>query len=219
MNRTVRRTLRSWLGAGVLALGLLCSPSATAQTPYSWNWSSRINSIYPEQVNKVAIDPADRSVYAIGTTTNTAAIATGPLSTTNIQQAFLLKYSRTGALLWKVSIGAAGTETGESVSIGPDGVVYIAGTFSGSCTFPHAGSNAGVATLTSAGASDVFFGAYSPDGTFKWCKQIGNINADKFPVISADNSGLSILMSYKGTLTYGGQSTTASTVTLGRGYS
>ncbi|MBK6342208.1 MAG: hypothetical protein IPF41_06375 [Flavobacteriales bacterium] len=55
----------------------------------------------------------------------------GTINLVNQNQALLTKYSDTGTHLWTAVIGGSSEETGEDVALGPDGKVYITGTFKG----------------------------------------------------------------------------------------
>ena len=63
--------------------------------------------------------------------------------------------------------GGPSSDIGEAVATGPDGAVYVAGTFEGTADFGD-----GV-TATSAGDSDAFLVKYDADGTALWARRAG----------------------------------------------
>ncbi|MBK6830619.1 MAG: hypothetical protein IPG92_07730 [Flavobacteriales bacterium] len=161
-----------------------------------------------ERFFEVAMDPSDGSTYTIGDAENSAAIL-GTINLINQDQAFLQKYSDTGTLLWTVPIGGTNWETGEGVVVGTNGLIYITGTFVGTALFYSAGSTVSTGSLVSAGNADVYVAAYSNQGAFQWARRIGNNNDEHTPHIAVDASGVTVLLTYRGTLTVGAFSSAA----------
>jgi hypothetical protein len=96
---------------------------ATAQNP-TWNWSFELDSSDPENFHDVEIDEADGSIYVIGDAENTG-IQIGPISLLDQDQGMLIKFNRNGTINWYVPIGGSDQETAESVTVAPNGNVYI----------------------------------------------------------------------------------------------
>ena len=68
----------------------------------------------------------------------------------------------------------------------PDGNLYIAGSFSGSLTFPTSPSPT---TLYSAGDADIFIAKYDPAGNVIWVKRAGGPKNDVAYTIKCDGNG------------------------------
>ena len=80
--------------------------------------------------------------------------------------------------------GGPSADIGEAIATGPDGAVYVAGTFDGTADFGD-----GV-TATSAGDSDAFLVKYDPDGVALWARRAGtDVFNDFGEGVAADESG------------------------------
>jgi hypothetical protein len=92
---------------------------------------------------------------------------------------FLAKYNPDGINQWAIVIDARDTsvftEAYAAVSVHADGSVYLAGNFRGT----NVNFNPlGLATLSSAGQTDMFLARYDTAGTFSWVKRIGGTAQD-----------------------------------------
>ncbi|MCB0763787.1 MAG: HYR domain-containing protein, partial [Flavobacteriales bacterium] len=184
-----------------LGLVLACAP-VLAQTP-TWNWSFDLSSSDPEVFQDVAIDEVDGAVYAVGDAENSN-IQIGPLTLFDQDQGILAKFSKEGTLLWYVPIGGSDQETAETITIAPNGNVYIAGAFSGACYFYNAGSAIQAGSVTSfSGSKDLYLAAYSSSGQFLWARQFGNGYDETGPYLASDASGIVLFAGYRGNLSFG----------------
>lgn len=182
-----------------------------AQMP-SWLWSYGLISNDPDLFRSVAIDDADGSVYVVGDAENSN-IQIGPLTLFDQDQGILMKFSRTGTLIWYVPIGGSDQETAETVALAPDGTVYVAGAFTSGCYFYDAGGLLHAGSLTSfSGSKDIYLAGYSASGQFQFARQFGNGSDEGSPLIAADNSGLTLAANYTGTISMSGGHTTASSL-------
>lgn len=184
----------------------MVSITGSAQIP-TWEWSHGWTTNAAELFRAVAVDNADGSVYVVGDAENSGNTLDA-FSMYAQDQGVLMKFSRQGSLLWYVPIGGAEIETATTVALAPDGTAYVAGLFSGTSSFYHAGAPAPGASLTATGGSkDAYLAAYSPDGQLLFVRQFGNNSDEGTPVIAADDDGITMAFTYTGTIgTANGQS-------------
>lgn len=112
---------------------------------------------YAEVLDCPRIHLLSGNVYVTGVFQGTVDFDTGP-STYNLTSAgdkdvFVAKYSATGTLVWAISLGGTGTDTGNGIAVSSSGNVYVVGGFSNTATF---GSGSATVSLTSAGSTDAF---------------------------------------------------------------
>jgi VCBS repeat-containing protein len=95
------------------------------------------------------------------------------------------KYSPTGTLLWSYEFGSLNNyANSNSIALGDDGSVYVAGTFQGTVTL-----NATTpVTLTSQGGYDGFLYQLKPDGTLGWVKTVGGTGNDGLSAVIVKGS-------------------------------
>jgi hypothetical protein len=89
---------------------------------------------------------------------------------------FVAKYDSVGALVWARRIGGSATDEGRAIALGPDGSVYVGGSFQGAAVDFDPG--AGVASLTSNGLSDAFLLKLDANGNYVWAKSFGSTGDD-----------------------------------------
>jgi hypothetical protein len=104
------------------------------------------------------------------------------LSSAGARDAFLAKYSSTGALLWAHRFGGSGTDLADAIARDSSGNLYIAGSFQNSVTF-------GSTTLTSKGSSDVFVVKLDSAGNVVWARSAGGSGFDQATAIAVDSAG------------------------------
>jgi hypothetical protein len=82
-------------------------------------------------------------------------------SSSNSQDTFILKLDSLGNYLWAKSVGGAGSDVGNSISLDRTGNAYIAGTFSNTVDF---NPGAGTSNFTSNGDGDIFISKLDSSG-------------------------------------------------------
>jgi hypothetical protein len=95
---------------------------------------------------------------------------------------FVAKFDSEGKVLWVRQAGGTGGGSGNAVTIGPDGYVYVCGYFSGDTTFSDL-------TLKNAGFQDIFVARYDANGELDWVRQIGGAGDDAASAICVDAQG------------------------------
>ncbi len=108
-----------------------------------------------------------------------------------------------GSLVWAVSAGAKGSQTGEDIAVDPAGNSYVVGTTSQTVSF-------GKTTLTSAGSTDVLVAKLDPDGKFVWATSAGGTGDDLGKALTLDAAGnVYITGGFSGTATFGSTTLTS----------
>jgi hypothetical protein len=127
-------------------------------------WSSLISGSGTDAVAGVAIAP-DGSVYVVGSSASTTLNnQTGQGGT----DAFLIKYSASGTVLWTTRIGGTGTDVATAVAVADSDTIYLVGT-TNSPTLQSQSSN---------GGNDVFISRFSAAGVVQWTKVLGDAGED-----------------------------------------
>jgi hypothetical protein len=123
-------------------------------------------------------------------------------------QPLVVRLTPSGQEVWRVTLPATNDAYVNSMVVGADGTIYLAGSFSGELT-------AGATTLTSSGV-DALVVALSVNGEVLWAKQFGNGAAQRAWHLAMDGTGdLIIGGPFMGTIDFGGGLLSA---TNGRGH-
>ena|GEM_PF-3351330 len=142
-------------------------------------WRRQLGTSSDDSSSSVAVDSVG-NVYITGTTS-------GSLGGTNAggKDAWVAKYSSSGALLWSKQLGTNSNDFSYGVTVDSTGNVYITGYTSGSLGGPNAGSL--VSTTTP--SQDAWLAKYNSDGTLQWTKQFGTY-FDEFSLgVGIDGAG------------------------------
>lgn len=143
----------------------------------------------------IACDAAG-NVYLSGRTQSLTGIATPGSHQTTIggdDDAFLAKFSPQGQLLWSTYYGGTNKEDGGSVSVDPDGNVYLAGMTT---------STDGISTPNSfqdtlAGGNDFFLAKFNSSGVRQWGTYYGGEGEERYNfkggILATDIFGNAIL--------------------------
>lgn len=144
-----------------------------------------------DAANSITID-TNNNIYLSGYFSNSVNFNfnnTGsPIQALGKTDAFVAKYTNAGVLVWAKNIGENnGGTIGNSITVSPDGNVYIAGSvdldasLSPLTYFTKPAANNG---------SDIFAAGYDKDGNFQWAFNFGNTAVDAATGIYAgsDNS-------------------------------
>src|SRR5690554_1628669 len=133
----------------------------------------------------IAVDQ-DLNVIVSGFYSGSINFGSGVILSSNSgsQDAFVAKYSSTGAILWAKSGGSSGnSDRANAVAIDNSGNVFITGQFSGTANF-------GSFSLTSLNNTiDAFIVKYDPDGNELWARKGSGASIDRGLSITTDNAG------------------------------
>ena len=125
----------------------------SASSLHYFEWTRSVASSGSDVAYGVAVD-SSHNVYVAGYTT-------GALGGSNkgSLDAFVRKYSASGAVLWTRQFGTSGVDTANGVAVSSSGYIYVVSYTGGAL----AGSNQG--------GRDAFVRKYSPGGVVQWTRQ------------------------------------------------
>jgi hypothetical protein len=207
-------------GDGIGGTGDLVSLGGTADNAvvkYNssgvFQWANRIGSSTTEWPQEITTDSSN-NVLVIG---NSAAAVTdfggdgiggtGDVTNRGSYDAYIAKYSSSGALTWAKSIGSTGSDWGADISTGANDTIMVSAYFK--LTMDSAGDGIGGANATddlvSAGGNDLMVAKYSSSGSLVWSKRYGS-TGDENPVDGdADAAGnYYVTGSFTGTVDFAG---------------
>jgi hypothetical protein len=126
---------------------------------------------------------SDGSVGLCGSYTGQIDLGGGPLTAAQGTYAgFVAEFDSTATLSYAVPLGTSATTTAQALAFGAQGQLAVVGTFTGTGQF-------GSATLTSAGASDVFVTTFDPMGNPLASKSLGGPGQDDGLAVAYDPLG------------------------------
>jgi hypothetical protein len=138
----------------------------------------------------VAVDSSGNA-YVTGVTTSadfpvTAAAFQRSSLSPGLEDAFVVKLSPSGALLYSTYLGGSSSDLGYAIAIDPSGAAYVAGS-TNSVNFPVTGS---APQRTFRGGSDCFVAKLDPSGAMlSYSTYLGGESIDVCKGISVDGSG------------------------------
>ena len=113
----------------------------------------------------------------------------GTLTTVGGNDAFIVKYSPLGFLIWATHISGTGDDRGYAAATDISGNLFITGAYSSvTVTLYNVGGGTG-ATLTNSGGFDTYIAKYTSAGSVSWAAQIGGANNDFGYGITTDPTG------------------------------
>jgi hypothetical protein len=152
-------------------------------------WAKSTGGINADRAFSIDLDASSNS-YITGFFAATSDFDPGlgvvPVSSNGGSDIFILKLDASGNYVWVKTIGSTGDDSGNTVTLDPQGNIYTVGTFSGPADFDP---GAGVFNLPCAGATDAFLLKLNSAGNFTWAGQIGgSISNDEGRGIALDPS-------------------------------
>jgi hypothetical protein len=146
----------------------------------------------------VATDPTSGNAVIVGRFSGTINFSPdyssdGQLVSHGLTDVFISKYSSSGVFLWAKSFGGPGDDAAFHVAVGPQGDIYLTGSFSG--TMDLAPDVPSMGELVSHGGKDLFVARFDKDGNLIWAKSYGG---------SDDDEGLSVALDAQGNVFVGG---------------
>ncbi len=134
-------------------------------------WMRQFGTSASDFIWGIAVDGADNA-YICGYTYGSLG---GPIAGQN--DAFVVKYSASGNLLWSRQLGTTVVDGAWSVAADEAGNAYIGGYTYGNLSGPNAGN------------SDAFVAKYSATGALRWKKQFGTSGTDSAYSTAVDGAG------------------------------
>lgn len=180
----------------------------------SYQWSINLPGTNTPQSNCVAAD-ATGNVFIANVYTGTGdfdpSASTANLTAIGSSDAYVAKYSPTGAYLWAKSIGGAGTYAdAAAVTTSSTGGVFVAGSFGGTVDFDP---GAGVASRTATAFGDGYFAALDGSGAYLWAGSVASSYTSRTQCLATDGLGNLLVGGYhSGTSDFDPLAATASIV-------
>jgi hypothetical protein len=149
---------------------LLCAFALHAQ-PFNWQWAVPVeggDGTPPGMAND-----ADGNTYLAGNFGFAITFAPlAPLTATDFNDGYVVKYDDQGQALWAVPLTGSGVDVCRGLSLDAAGNVYVTGDFSGpSLTI-------GALTLTGNGFENIFVAKFTTDGTPVWARNFTDTNGE-----------------------------------------
>ena len=135
----------------------------------------------------VVVD-ADAFVYTTGSFAGTVDFDPGTgsqiISSSGQTDVFITKHNTSGNLIWVQTFGGPGRDDGTSISLGPDGNLYVSGTFRDSIFFGSSG------LFTSLGFMDLFVLKMDTAGILNWVKHAGGPFGEVINGLAVDSNNV-----------------------------
>ncbi|MGH1337158.1 MAG: T9SS type A sorting domain-containing protein [Aureispira sp.] len=156
----------------------------------SFIWAKKIEGVGGDRIYAITTD-ASNNLYLTGQFRGTVDFDLGAgvstLTSTGVDDIFILKLDANGDLIWAKNMGQVGSNNGDAIDVDASGNVYVVGSFQGTVDFDP---GAGVSNLTAiSGDYDNFFLKLDVNGNFVWAKRMGNASRDVIKTIKVDASG------------------------------
>ena len=136
----------------------------------SYVWAKRLGGASDDFIQSVAMDRTTGEVVATGYFLGSVNFGGGNVTSAGGNDAFIAKYSSTGAHTWSGRWGSTGEDKGASVAIDRFGNVVVTGLFTNNVDF-----GGGPLTNTGgAGSGDIFLVELSATGVHLWSKGFGS---------------------------------------------
>ncbi len=121
------------------------------------------------------------NIYVTGVFTN-AKFDSVSLKSAGNSDIFIAKYHNDGNIDWVKAAGGKSVDEGHSITLDPNGNIFVTGFFSDTANFDGT-------ILNSSGSTDIFVAKYLSDGTNAWVKRAGSSDIDQGDGITADELG------------------------------
>lgn len=162
----------------------LCSGQGTG-----FEWAKAVDGALGFGQRSVAVD-AEGHLYAVGYFRDTLSFGTDspllPIVSAGEQDAFILKLSPAGGLIWAKTLSGLENVYGFSVAVDGEGMVYVGGFFEGTVDFDPGPDTF---SLSSEGLLDVFIQKMDGAGNLLWAKTMGGLNNELLYALCADEAG------------------------------
>lgn len=127
-------------------------------------WSSLVSGTGTDAVSGTAVAP-DGSVYVVGASSSTTLNSQAGQGGTD---AFLIKYSGSGSVLWTTRIGGTGADSAAAVAVADNDAIYVVGTT----------NSPALQSQPSIGGNDAFISRVNGAGVVQWTRLIGDAGED-----------------------------------------
>ncbi len=160
------------------------------------DWSKVIVGTDLLYVTGVATD-GDDNMVVVGNFRGSIDFGSGASQAANMD-AFVVKLSPEGVILWSRLYGGAGDQSANGVAMGPAGNIHVVGTYA-------IGVQVGAAQLPSQGGNDLFVFELDKDGNPGWLQGFGGAQDDRGLAIATNSAGETFVTGgYLGTFSIAG---------------
>ncbi len=154
--------------------GSITTLTNLSSTPQSLGTTTVAPSTGTTTVQSSVVD-SQGNVYVLGNATGNF----GSQLNQGTQDVYLSKYDSAGNLQWAKLLGSAGSASGYSMALNPQGGVVIAGSSTAALT----------TTSIANGNADSFVASYDANGNQTWVQQIPTLNNNQANAVSVDSQG------------------------------
>ncbi|MBA3680117.1 MAG: SBBP repeat-containing protein [Bacteroidetes bacterium] len=150
-------------------------------------WSTYLGKTGSDDMRGITIDNNKNSYIIMQTDSPSLTVTPGLISDVinGINDAYLAKFDSCGTLVWATYLGTSAFESGEKITICPDGNIAFTGYTQGT-GLP---TTLGCFQANNAGQWDCFLGKISPTGALLWLTYFGSNGSDFAYDISCDFNG------------------------------
>lgn len=153
-------------------------------------WARSAGGTGSESGSAIAVDK-DGNVYVSGTLFSTADFDPGPatfnLTTSGVDDIYVLKLDAAGNFVWAILMGGTGTDLSRAITVDASGDVYVAGGFQSSPADFDPGP--GTFNLSAVALFDIYIVKLSSAGTLIWAKQASGSGSEIAMGVDTDASG------------------------------
>lgn len=172
----------------LLLISALCFLSVSIKAQFILSWANSMGGSGVDVGTHIATD-ASGNIYTVGYFESTGDFDPGPgvvtLTSTGLEDVYIMKQSSSGTLIWARSIGGANTDMPAGIGVDNSGNVYVSGYYGGVVDLdPSAASY-----TFFAGSIEVFVLKLDANGNFVWGQSMGSGGNDKAMSMCVDGSG------------------------------
>lgn len=136
----------------------------------NFQWAREFGSPNGGYAWDIDLDPAGHSNIT-GYFTGTETFGTTTLTSSGLNDGFVLQYDVNGNFDWAVKLGGTADDVPYAIRNDGAGNIYVTGRYAGTASF-------GSFTSSSAGGNDIFIAALNPTGMFQWIASSGSCPGD-----------------------------------------
>lgn len=164
--------------------------TVTIEEPPYFIWVRTSGGTSNAVINKIAEDKYG-NIVCVGMFDESVVINGQLIQSRGGQDILILKYSKTGELLWYKQEGGPGDDYGNSVAISPNNEIYVVGSFTKKAFIGNIQINqsSGDGIQIGTDNQDIFVAKYSPSGDLVWVKTAGGTGNDEAKDVICDISG------------------------------
>jgi len=185
----------------LLFLSACCILQISIAKSQNLAWAKQVAGTDVGEGRALAVDGAG-NVYSAGAMTGTSDFDPGPgtFNLTGVDDVFITKQDPNGNMLWAKHFGGPNYDYSTSITVSPQGYLYVTGVFTGTADFDP---GPGVVNMTSNGNLDIFISKFDLAGNFIWAKKIGSNGTDiPYSIVSQGEDNIFLTGQFFGTVDF-----------------